>query len=129
MPSYQYMLPRGNELVYLMGNDLHVWTLSDGTVKSIPLIDQGMSRITMICDDESVFASVQRIAPGLLLLVDADDANNGTWRINPDTMTKEKICSEYFERLYLFSDRQLLGVKGSAVFLIDTQTKQVERIF
>lgn len=111
-------------------NSLGFLDIESSEIKSFSLTDSQYAnhKITFICDDSYVFFSFQATKTNGSIVTDIVDDNNGVWKINPQTLEKEKIVSETFDTLYLFEEKLLFGTKNNMIYKIDIEDKQITRI-
>ena len=125
-----YAMPCENALIYLWQNELRVVDLSDGTIEKISLSDNSYAnnRIVYICDDRNLFVSFQATETDGSIVKDVNHSDNGTWRINLQTMEKERVLYETFQQLYLFDGSLLMALKDNQLYQICIENGNVIRI-
>jgi hypothetical protein len=111
-------------------NELLILDLDTNEYRTIEFADRngGLNYQSLIVSDSYVFASFQyQKSIDYLITYPADHESNGLWKIDPQTLEKEKICDESFVQLYLFGDH-LYGERNGKIYKIDWQNKQIMRI-
>lgn len=131
IPQYPfYVMPQGESVVYLSGNDLIFVDLVNGNVDIVSLgdISQTNHQIHFICDDNQLFLSFQARKTDGSIVTDTEHSLNGVWSVDAVTRTPKKLCDETFDRLYLFGDNGLFGTKEGKLHQISVQTGEIQRI-
>jgi len=125
-----YVMPQGNNILYRSSNELKFLNLTDKSIKTVSIVESqyANNRISYICDDNNVFLSFQATKTNGSIVTDIKDENNGVWAINTLTFEKSKLCSDVFDRLYLFDGEWLFGTKNNSLYRIDIKTKQVTKV-
>ncbi len=123
-----FFMPIGEKLMYSL-DGIYIFDTDTGREKKIAFSDGTYvnDKIRFICDDSRVFVSFCATKTDGSVVMDIDDDANGLWSIDPVTLEKVKICSDVFDRLYLFGDT-LFGAKENGLYRIDVQTKQIKKI-
>lgn len=121
MPSGKYLLYYGGWEV-----DLYVYNRENGEVTTLICSEIGDNTegASYIADDENIFVSVQRCV-GDKFSFEIDHEDNGLWRIDPETLTAEKVLPDVFYGLYL-TDGFLYGRKDGRIYQIDTKTYEMK---
>ena len=129
--AYPYtILPQGDHVVFDGTHDLYVLNINTGEIRTVSFwSEESAHRIfDFICDEEQIFVSVQGQHYNGSIVNRVDSENTGVWRIDPETLEKEKIVSEAFEDLYLFEGDTLFGIENKKAYRIDIQAKEFVKI-
>ena len=125
-----FFMPLGDKLLYKFAGSMFIFDPESGDEKQV-MIGNGTyvnDRISFICNDSNIYVSFQATKTNGSIVQNIDDENNGLWSINPTTLQKNKICSEVFDRLYLFGDNLLFGTINDNLYSIDTASKHIAKI-
>lgn len=122
----------GNQTVYAKNdNELELVDLYTGNTRSVVIHEScRFAKTAFICDDQSIFVSVQSIRYDGSIVTEVSSEGNGVWFINPETLEKKKICDRYFSRLYLFNGDILLGIDDTHgdVYQISLEDGKVSKL-
>lgn len=83
--------------------------------------------MNFICDETQVVVSYQATTADGSVVKDVKDDANGVWTISAETLEKRKICSTYFESLFL-QDDVLLGMKENELYQIDMESGDIRKL-
>ena len=86
------------------------------------------NKVSFICDDNNFYYSFQATKTDGSVVINTAGDNNGLWKVNIETLEKEKVLDETFNSLYLFEENLLFGIRESNLFRIDTTNKCCEKI-
>lgn len=118
-------MPQGDFLISIAGNEIIYTDINTGSRNvKFSLADNNYqnNRISFICDDELLYISFQAtITPNSYSVKNVDDPANGLWCYDYSTNQLKKISNDVFEKLYLFENNTLLGVKNNQLQQIDTK--------
>lgn len=125
-----YIQFQGDCVLYENSNRFYFVNLTTKEVQIVALVDSmhANDRITYICDDNDLFVSYQATATNGSFVKDVPDDANGVWRVDPQTLEKEKLCDETFESLFLFSNDLLIGARDRQWYCISTENGQITRL-
>ena len=118
---------QGNLWIFFFGNKFDVLDLEKNELVTITVYEGFISDMKFICDKNNMFLSYQAKDNNGSFVFNKKDENNGLWKINSETLEKEKISDEIFERLYLFGN-DLFGVKKNSLYQINIDTYEVKKI-
>ena len=123
------MMVCGNNLLFYSNYDLKLLDLTTLKINDLKIDDfiRG-NKIDFVCDENSIYLTFQYVRYNGSLVSDVESEDNGLWKINLETCEKEKILSDVFWDLYLAGNGQLFGTLDGVPYLIDTETKQIQKI-
>lgn len=117
--SYPYtVMAQGKNLLFdLKHNKLGILDIETLKIDYIKLFegDYVNNRVTFICDENSLYFSLQHTVTDGSIVKNINQTENGVWKINLKTLEKTKISNETFNELYLFGDNNLFGRKGASI--------------
>lgn len=130
--SYPFLVMPLNKskIVYLELNKIIIFDTESNIKDSIYLTksDYANNRIIFICDENYIFCSFQATKTNGSVVNNKDDPNNGLWQLNTNTLEKEQLSQQVFDSLFLNGNGLLFGTKNNECFLIEVETKRVEKI-
>ena len=122
-----FMMSSGDRLLFYVDNGFELLNLQTKEFKNLGL-DFTAKKIDFICDENGIYLTLQNVKYNGSLVSDVESEDNGLWKINLETFEKEKILSDVFWDLYLAGNGQLFGTLDGVPYLIDTETKQIQKI-
>lgn len=125
-----FFMPLGDKLLYKFAGSMFILDISTGIEERVIINESTYvnDKVRFICNDSHIYVSFQATKTNGSIVQNIDDENNGLWSINPTTLQKNKICSEVFDRLYLFGDNLLFGTINDNLYSIDTASKHIAKI-
>lgn len=124
------IMPQGERLLYAFAGSMFILDISTGIEERVIINETTHvnDKVSFICDDSHIFVSFQATKTDGSVVKKIDGNNNGLWSIDLETFQKDKICSEVFDRLYLFGDSLLFGTINDDLYRINIASKYITKI-
>ncbi len=124
--SCQYFQYHDGKIVFLDGGTLYQFEIQSGQLRSVKLMDEPNPEAYLICTDKAYYVSLQKYFYGAAAHP-VEDASNGIWKIDPDTLYANKLCDTIHGKLF-DADGTLLLSDGEKLYRISTDDGTITRV-
>lgn len=127
----RYFRKCGEEIVWIDGRSLMFSNLDTGVSRETQILPDNFSQVYYqwyTIDNNYAYVSLQKYYNyDHLLLLLQEDESNGLWRVNVETLKKEKVSDVRYTSLAYFGDH-LVGTFENELYIIDTETFEATKL-